>query len=537
MLAPPSDWDRSPTAPAVAPDRWWRLTMPRFLALTGLGAGMLAARPQVMDPDFWWHLRNGNTLLATGHLIAINPYAFMAHGHHWVMQEWLSEVWGAAVVAAGGRLGFVIAYELITLGLLLLIWLRARELGPAHGLTLGVGVLVAALAAFPIFGPRSQMESYALLALTLWIVERQLRRGGRIAWTLPPLFLIWSNLHSGFILGLIFLIASLLAEGTLWRLGRLDPARRARLAQLALASLASLAACLINPNGVGIVAYPFETQFNSAQQSLIQEWHSPDFHVNILVPLLFFILTLAWLLVRYRQIGLRDALVLAISLALTLQSVRNSVFLIAAGAPVWINLAERLRQELAPRWRRRLGRPPGLIVLAQYLELSVLALALCLQMVTGGSPSLRSATYVSAFPVCASEWLQSAPSGLRIFNQYGDGGFLAYTVPKDKVYIFGDAALMGPPLLRRYGQIIDLAPGWLRKLDQSPSQLVVFERGTAFPDSLQRAPQWQLVYRDSRVEAFERTTLVSNLRLPANPTAAYWRGRGITACAGQARAL
>ncbi|MGH7611504.1 MAG: hypothetical protein ACREN4_05740, partial [Candidatus Dormibacteria bacterium] len=139
--------------------------------------------------------------------------------------------------------------------------------------------------------------------------------------------------------------------------------------------------------------------------------------------------------------------------------------------------------------------------------------------------------------VCASQWLQSAPSGLRIFKQYGDGGFLAYTVPKDKVYIFGDAALMGAPLLRRYGQIIDLAPGWLRKLDQSPSQLVVFERGTAFPDSLQRAPHWQLVYRDSRVEAFERTTLVSNLRLPANPTAAYWRGRGITACAGQARAL
>ncbi|MGH7609351.1 MAG: hypothetical protein ACREOD_05330 [Candidatus Dormibacteria bacterium] len=540
MLAGGSELDRVEAGPALATAKSGRLllTMPRFLALSGLLAAMLAARPQVMDPDFWWHLRNGNTLLATGHLISINPYAFMAQGHHWVMQEWLSEVWGAAVVALGGRLGFVIAYELITLALLLLIWLRARELGAAHGLTLGVGILVAALVAFPILGPRSQMESYALVALTLFIVERQVRRGGWVAWALPPVFLLWSNLHSGFILGLIFLLASLGAEAMLLALGRLDRQRRRSLGQLALATLCSVAACLVNPNGAGIIAYPFETQFDSAQQTLIQEWHSPDFHVNILVPLLLFILSLAWLVVRYRSLGLRDAVILALSLALSLQSVRNSVFLVAAGAPIWINLAERLRQELAGRRRRRVRRrTPAVIMLGQLVELGALLAALLAQVGAGGSPPLQSAAYVSAFPVCAADWLRGAPGQLRIFNQYGDGGFLAYALPRDKVYIFGDAALMGPPLLRRYGSIIDLAPGWLDKLDSSPSQLVVFERGTAFPDALQRAPEWRLVYRDQRVEAFERRSLLGRLRLPANPAAASWRQRGLPACSGQARAV
>ena len=83
----------------------------------------------------------------------------MAVGHHWIMQEWLSEVWSAALISLTGRLGFVIAYDLVTLGLFLLIWLRARELGPAHGLTLGVGVLLAGMVAYPILGPRSQMQS------------------------------------------------------------------------------------------------------------------------------------------------------------------------------------------------------------------------------------------------------------------------------------------------------------------------------------------------------------------------------------------
>jgi hypothetical protein len=514
------------------------LTLPRFIALSGLLAAMTTAHPQVLDPDFWWHLRNGLTLLATNALIHVNPYAFMAVGHHWIMQEWVSELWMGAVSSISGRMGIVIVYEFITLALLLLIWLRARELGPAHGLTLGIGIVVAAVVAYPIFGPRSQMDSYMLTALVLLIAERQLRRGGHIAWVLPPLFLVWSNLHAGFILGLILLLAILAAEAICILAGRRSGSDRRQIGQLALATGCSVAACLINPNGVAIVAYPFETQFNTAQQALIEEWQSPNFHVGVLVPLLIFILTLAVLLVRYRSVSLRDGVVLTLCLFLTLQSVRNSVFLVAASAPVWINLAERFRQDLAQRWHLRLrSRQPLPVLLTEVLMLAFLVAVLTVQVDAGGSPSLTSASYVNAFPVCAARWLKSGPSHLRIFNQYGDGGFLAYTVPRDKVFIFGDAALMGAPLLERYASIIDLSPNWLASLNASPSQVVVFERGSAFPDALQREPDWRLVYRDQRVEAFERTTLLSKLHLPRNPSAQQWRQQGVAACASEARPL
>jgi hypothetical protein len=522
----------------AAPRRRQLLTLPRFLALTGLLAAMLTARPQVADPDFWWHLRNGRILLASNALIHVNPYAFMAVGHHWIMQEWLSEVWSAALISLTGRLGFVIAYDLVTLGLFLLIWLRARELGPAHGLTLGVGVLLAGMVAYPILGPRSQMQSYLLAALVLLVVDRQLRRGGQVAFWLPPVFLIWSNLHSGFILGLILLVAIVAVETLGIVLGRRSAAERVRIGRLALATGCSAAACLINPNGAAIVAYPFQTQFNSAQQALIQEWHSPDFHVGVLVPLLFFIVSLGLLLLRYRRVSLREAVVLTLCLFLTLQSVRNSVFLVAAGTPVWINLAERMRQGLARRWHPRLRlRQPPLVVLLELLEMGFLLAFLTVQVDAGGSARLDSPTFIGSFPVCASRWLAAGPPGLRIFNQYGDGGFLAYSLPRDKVYIFGDAALMGEPLLYRYASIIDLSPTWLTRLDASPSQLVLFERGTAFPDALQQEPNWKVVYRDRRVEVFERTSLLGSLRLPPNPSARSWHQLGVSACAGQTQTL
>ncbi len=512
--------------------------MPRFVTLLGLAAGMLAARPQVLDPDFWWHLRNGNTMLSTGHLIHVNPYAFMAAGHHWVLQEWLSETWMAFVAAFSGRPGVVLVYWLITLAMLLVIWARARELGPVNGITVGVGLLLAALSAYPILGPRSQMESYLLIGVVLLVVERQLRRGGRIAWALPFMFLLWTNLHAGFIMGLILLLAVLAAEAACVALGRRTREQRERILQLLWATIASFAASLINPNGPVIIFYPFQTQFSSAQQNLIQEWHSPDFHVGVLVPLLIFIASLLFLVVRYRGLALRELLVLGLSLLVTLQSVRNLVILVVAGIPVWIFLAERIRRELAARWRLRLRpRQPPLAVLLELGSLGALIAVLAVQVTVLASPSLDSPTYVGAFPVCAASWLETGPSGLRVFNQYGDGGFLAYTVPKDKVFVFGDAALMGSRVLREYAAIIDLSPSWLKALDTSPSELVLFERGSAFPDALQRQPNWTMVYRDRRVEVFARTSLLATLHLPSNPSAGYWMRRGIPACAAQADAL
>ncbi|MHB8313242.1 MAG: hypothetical protein ACYDD0_08090, partial [Candidatus Dormibacteria bacterium] len=171
------------------------------------------------------------------------------------------------------------------------------------------------------------------------------------------------------------------------------------------------------------------------------------------------------------------------------------------------------------------------------VSLAALSAVLGIQVATLASPALNSATYVGAFPVCAARWLETAPAGLRIFNQYGDGGFLAYTVPRDKVFVFGDAALMGSRVLREYADIIDLSPSWLRTLDASPSELVLFARGSAFPDALQRQSNWTLVYRDRRVEVFARTSLLSSLHLPPNPSAGDWTGRGIPACAAQANAL
>ncbi|HET9050143.1 MAG TPA: hypothetical protein VFO60_00475, partial [Candidatus Dormibacteraeota bacterium] len=118
-----------------------------------------------------------------------------------------------------------------------------------------------------------------------------------------------------------------------------------------------------------------------------------------------------------------------------------------------------------------------------------------------------SLTYAKDFPVCATRWLEAAPSGLRIFNQYGEGGYLALHLSAhgDRVYIFGDAALMGDALLNQYGGVEGLGPDWERTIEASGSDIVLFDNGTPLVDLLSASPDWQQVYHDGHNTAFIRS--------------------------------
>ena len=116
--------------------------------------------------------------------------------------------------------------------------------------------------------------------------------------------------------------------------------------------------------------------------------------------------------------------------------------------------------------------------------------------------------YARSFPVCAARWLAASPGGLRIFNQYGEGGYLASRLSAhgDKVFIFGDAALMGDALLNQYGQVEDVTPAFEGILQRSRTDLVLFDAGTSFANVLTQSARWVEVYRDPYSVAFVPAT-------------------------------
>jgi hypothetical protein len=214
---------------------------------------LLCALPvtqEIRDPDFWWHLRTGQLILDSHALVGTDPYTYTAVGHHWTMHEWLTEVLFAGLNFLGGLALIVVVLSITTWLGLLAILQRALLRKPGY-IAAGAGLLLATIAGYPVWGPRAQMITFALTCLLLYLVERHLTRGGRAIWLLVPIFLVWSNLHSGFIIGAGFLGVIVVVEGVLWRLGRsqVDPARLRTLAMVLVGCLLIVA---LNPNGLGI---------------------------------------------------------------------------------------------------------------------------------------------------------------------------------------------------------------------------------------------------------------------------------------------
>jgi len=130
-----------------------------------------------------------------------------------------------------------------------------------------------------------------------------------------------------------------------------------------------------------------------------------------------------------------------------------------------------------------------------------------------------SLAYAREFPVCAAQWLKGAPEPLKIFNQYGEGGYLAYELSArgDKLYIFGDAAVMGDALLYKYAQVETAEPRWDSIIRDAGTDVVLYDVNTPLADLMDHSAGWVKVYQDSLSVALVPADKVASLHLPTQP--------------------
>ncbi|MDQ2960119.1 MAG: hypothetical protein M3R48_03595 [Candidatus Dormibacteraeota bacterium] len=524
LPGPPSAAAPNPTDDRPRQSLADRLTSPGGLFLSAvLLAAAFPVTSAIRDPDFWWHLRSGQLILQRGGLLGTDPFTYTVSSHAWTMHEWLTEVLFAWLQSWGGLGAVVVVLSAVTWLGVVCVFQRAR-LDRPNSLVLGGGMVLAVIAGYPIWGPRAQMITFACAALTLLLAERHLRCGGRLVWLLLPMFLVWSNLHSGFLIGLAFLALIVVAEAVAHRLSIADRAPAARVRTLGLVTLCCVLVSAINLNGPGIILYPFGTLGSAAQESLILEWHSPDFHDWSVRVFAFMLLSLVALIVVNRRIRPRDAALVLATAVLSLQSVRNIALFVAAATPAWISQADLALQRLRAGRRRRARSPlpplPIRVVSWGILCGAILLIYLGGRLIPAARIQQLSLSYAEEFPVCAANWIAADPRPLRIFNQYGEGGYLAYRLSAqgDRVFIFGDAALMGDDLLYTYGAVESVQPRWDSILRGDNTDLVIFDTGTPLANLLAHATDWVRVYADQHNVAYAPTDRLAALHLPPLPT-------------------
>jgi len=463
--------------------------------------GLLAITARnATDPDLWWHLRTGQWIVETGHVPHSDPFSFTRAGHAWVSHEWLSEAVFYELWKHGGAAALIVFSAIITTAGFMLLYLRCP--GKRHWAA--AATACGALAAAPSWGVRPQMFTFTLASLLLWLLEAGQDRPRLLFW-IPPLFLLWLNLHAGFALGPALLFAygvGLIMETAVGN----TPWRQARpiVLRVLLLLLVCLALVPLNPSGAELYRYPFDTLRSPGMRSFIGEWRSPDFHEWLYRPFL-----LVWMLVltalassRSRPKG-RVIVPLLLTSFAALDAARHipifvlvAIPVIAAALPVVsASLTVARRRPDSSRFRPLFNRAV-LILIAVFALVKWVSLA-----------RNQDAREAEQFPQKAVAFLRTSDQPRRIFVYYDWGGYAIWKLyPESRVFVDGRADLYGDDLLRQsIKTVVDLRTGWRDVLDSWKVEAVLLPPTCALAQALFLDSNWRAAFSDSKAIILLRT--------------------------------
>src|SRR5258706_5381960 len=432
-----------------------------FAGILLFGLLAMTARNAV-DPDLWWHLRTGQWIMETGHIPHADPFSFTRAGSPWVAHEWLSEVTFYEIWKHSGETGLIIFSAIGTTAGFMLLYLRCR--GKAQWAA--AVVTLGAVASAPTWGVRPQMFTFALASLLLWLLERGQERPRFLLW-IPPLFLLWLNLHAGFGFGAALLLAfclGLIAESAIGETEWTEV--RPRLFRVLLVLLACLVLVPLNPSGAQLYRYPLDVLRSAGMRSFIIEWFPPDFHQLRYLPLFLIWLSLLGVFAGSRSRPKARVLVpLLMTFLAALDAVRHIPLLVLTATPV---IAAAFRGSFS--WKQ-ISSPPTAVSADRVrfgFRAAIFLLMAGFAVTRWGNLAWKQAkTAAEGFSAQAVDFLHSPDIPSRLFVYYDWGGYVIWNLyPQYRVFVDGRADLYGDDLLRQREDASQLRDGWEQILDR-----------------------------------------------------------------------
>jgi hypothetical protein len=342
-----------------------------------------------------------------------------------------------------------------------------------------LAVLVAA-AMLPQVTARPQVVSFALGGAVIAVLVRA-RPEKHLLWLLPPLFLLWANVHGFFIVGLgvgaVYLGATLV--------GRTPMA--ARPVPVLGAAVGSLIASALTPSGPGGILYAAtfgDTGDWGARN--IAEWQSPNFHDPQFLP--FLALIVVMLLAGTRRSPGWMSVIALVGMAMGLVAIRTvgmAALLMLPATAASISVALGPSRVPRPDTGRRM------------LELSV---ALMGAAVLVGLAVSRGPVQVDerSLPVGGVDVLKAVEPDARVLAAYGWGGYVISELYPDggRVFVDGRMHKYAPDVIEDYDAIVTADPSWQDKLDQYGVDAILLKPEAVLVKGIAQADGWCEAYRD-----------------------------------------
>jgi hypothetical protein len=415
------------------------------------------------DGDLARHLRQGREIVETGSVARTDRFSWPTAGRPFVSFEYGSQIALHLAERIGGLSAVVLLASLLLAGTsaLLARFMLLRGVDP---LLVLFTTFYSALIAQVHWIARPHLVTF-LFTITLlgWLDRDEVRPW----WHFGLLFLIWANLHAGFLFG-IFLIG-------LWFVGELidawlDPVNRTaglgRARKLFVAGVIATLVTFVNAYGPGLHAHALGNLSDTYMKDHTSEFMSPDFH--LLGTKFFLVAVLAILgaaLAFPRRMSMPRVLVITATVGLSLIAGRNIALFAITGfalgvvhfSYLWDRVVHRVRALRQFGTTARAGSTMPWVVGSFGLVL--------VMGVAGSRIGIPSGFEEPGFPVSLVRDARAADLQGRLFNDFRYGGYLQYAWPEQKIFIDGTTDVYGGQHQRSYINVLDMVPGWSDSLD------------------------------------------------------------------------
>lgn len=257
---------------------------PLVIAVLALATALLAFLPSAFGVDSWLALLAGRDIWQHG-LPQHETLTVIAHGVHWVDQQWLSQLASYGIYRAAGLGGLGLANVALLVAGVGAAATFARRVG-ARPRTVMLLLPLCVWAIIPAREVRTQEFAIPLFVAIVWLLARDSRKPtSRVYWSLPILVL-WANLHGTVSLGtgLVLLRGLTCAWET-----RVECRRDwRRIYKPLVLTLGAPVCLLITPYGLRTISYYHATLLNSALKHAVTEWQPITYSLLIAGP--FFVL-------------------------------------------------------------------------------------------------------------------------------------------------------------------------------------------------------------------------------------------------------
>lgn len=458
------------------------------------------------DPDFGWHLRNGGVILDELRFPLADEYSHTMTGYKVADSWWAGEVIIVSLYRWGAYAPLVVIFT--SLATLALVISLSAGSGRRSVVAYTAAALAGAILSTPMVGVRPQVFSFFFLAVVWWWARRYLRQpASKLLLWLPPIFVLWANLHAGFVIGLGLLGVVWFGEAVGFLSQRFWPegpkissflVKPRTLLEWLGGILAAAAATLVNPYG----SFLWRSVLIDAQSDLIknniQEWLAPNFHSDLGLFLLLFLL-LVWLVARrpHLAVSFSEVLVVLAFVLLAFSGVRHFPLLVVVATPL---IAEALTKMVAHPLCPFKKVPAGGIV-GLFLGLFILAWGgTNLPKVIAETSDWHKLTDAGGYPREAVEWLKVHPPSGKMFNVYGWGGFLIWQLPEAKTFIDGRMCGWQSPdtsIFASYLDITQMKPEMDEVLEKFKVSWALVGRKDPLAQYFRVNPAWKVAYEDA----------------------------------------